>query len=84
MYTHASQVAGDKYSTVICRDRQNHWIESMVGYCAYCLSKVYGWLSSEQPLPNVGIDISIGLKADFQASLDGASFFALSKRSIMS
>jgi hypothetical protein len=46
--------------------------------------EVYRWLSSEQPFPNGGIDVSISLEADLQASLDAASFLARSKRSIIS
>jgi len=46
--------------------------------------KSIGGSLSEQAFPNVRIDIGVGLKTDFQASLVGASFFARSKRSIMS
>lgn len=83
MHGHGSQVARDQDPTVISRNAQNFSIESSVRYYTRGWSKVYRGLSSEEPFANVGIDVGVGLKADFQAGL-GASFWARSKRSIMS
>ena len=84
MRAHSSNVPGNQDPIIFGRDAQNLRIESAVGNCARCRPKIYRWLSSEQALPDVRIDISVGLKADFQASLVGASLLAFSKRSIMS
>lgn len=84
MDAHGPQVARDQHPAIFCREPQNFWIESAIRDCARGRPEVYRRLSSEQSFPNVGIDVSVGLKADLQASLGAASFLARSKRSIIS
>jgi len=84
MNAHRSQVARDENPITIGCDLQDFRIERTVWNYARSRLKVYWWLSSEQPFPDVGVDVSVGLKADFQANRGGASFLARSKRSIMS
>jgi hypothetical protein len=84
MDAHSSQVARDQDVPVLCRDTQRFWIESAIWDCTCGWAELYRRFSSEQSLPNVGIDISVRLKTDLQASLTAASFLACSKRSIMS
>jgi hypothetical protein len=47
-------------------------------------SKVDRWFSSDEAFANVRVDVGVGLKADPQATLGGASSRACSKRSIRS
>jgi hypothetical protein len=84
MHAHGSKVGGDENSIIVSCDPQNSWIESAVRNYVRSWSEVYRRLPSEQALPDIGINVGIGLKADFQASPCGASFLARSKRSIMS
>lgn len=84
MDAHGSQVAGDQAPAIFCRDPQDFRIDSAVRDRARGRAEVYRRLSSEQSLSNVGIDVSVSLKADLQASLGADSFLARSKRSIIS
>jgi hypothetical protein len=81
---HGSQIAGHKNPIIIGCDLQNFGIEGALPNCTRSRSKIYRRLSSKQPFPNVGINVGISLKANSQANRDGASFFARSKRSIIS
>ena len=84
MDAHGSQVARDKDPVILSRDPQNFRIESAIRDFARSRPEVYRRLSSQQSIPNVGIDVSVSLKADLQTSLGAASFLARSKRSIIS
>ena len=84
MHAHRSQVSGDQDPIVFGGYAQDLRIESAVWNRARRGSKIDRRFPSEQAFPNVRIDIGAGLKTDAQASLVGASFFARSKRSIMS
>ena len=84
MGTHSSQVTGNQYPIFICRDCQNFRIKGTVRDRARRRLKIYGGFPPEQALPDIGIDVGVGLKADFQERLDGDAFLARSKRSIIS
>lgn len=83
MRVHRSHVAGNEDPIVIGCNCQHLRIDGTARNYACSQPKIYRRLSSEESLPDVGIDISVGLKADFQASLGGASFFPSLKRSTM-
>lgn len=84
MDAHGSQVARDQNSTIFRRNPQDFWIESAIWDSTRRRSEIYRRFSSEQSLPYVGIDVSVSLEADLQASLAATSFLARSKRSIIS
>ena len=84
MHAHASKVARDENSIVIRRDCQDVRIEGAVWNHNRGSSKVNRGLPSEQTLPDVRINVSVGLEADLQASRGGVSFFARSIRSVIS
>ena len=84
MDMHRSQVARDQDPAIFRRDPQHFRIESGIRNCTRSRPEVYRRLSPEQSFPYVLIDVSVGLKADLQASVAAASFLARSKRSIIS
>jgi hypothetical protein len=84
MDAHTSEVARNQNSTIFRRNPQNFWIESAIWDCTPRRLEIYRRLSSEQSIPYVGIDVSVSLKPDLQASLAATSFLARSKRSIIS
>jgi hypothetical protein len=69
---------------IIGGDLQNVRIQSTIRDYACGQPKIYQRFSTEESLADRGIDVSVGLKTDFQASRGGASFLACSKRSTMS
>ena len=78
------EISRDQDPAILCRDPQYFRIESAFRNYAPGRPEVYRGLSSEQSFPNVGIDVSVSLKADVQANLAAASFLPRSKRSIIS
>jgi hypothetical protein len=77
---HGSQIAGDENPIIIGCDLQNLGIEGALFYP----QPIENLRRLSSTFPNVGINVGISLKANSQANRDGASFFARSKRSIIS
>jgi hypothetical protein len=75
---------GDENPIIVGCDLQNFRIEGALRNYSRSRSKIYRGFFSKQLFPNVRINVGVSLKADFQADRDGASFFARSKRSIIS
>ncbi len=84
MDTHGSYVARDQNPTVLRRNAQNLRIGRAFWNRPRRRPEVYRGLPPEHTFSNVGIDISVSLKSDLQASFAAASFLARSKRSILS
>lgn len=84
MHLHGSEIARDKSAAGIGGNVQNARIVSAIGKNAGSALEIDSCLPPPQSLPDVGINIGVGLKSELQAGFTDISFFARSNFSIMS